>query len=326
MAAGDGLVFISYARADEDLARSLRDRLSQAGVSSFLDTGEIRAGDEWRRVVTSALDRASLVVVVCTGRSVASVEVTFEWAYAMALGVPVVPVLYEPGLTLPGTLASLDRLSFVDPAHRPWDRLIVRAVEAGWKDRISLGRLRRLGVERIFTGRTNIARQGVRDLLDRVLPQTELLVVGRSLESWAREFQAIQDCVTHKGVRARFALVDPALAPDGWMVPADYAHLDVGAAVEKFRKISSAPGSDGSFEVYFLPNAPTFSFVHLHDAAGAYGFLEFGASLSFAERFAIELRSGDGDGLLRSVFKVHDAMLHTRPPVISSTGPSRGEQ
>ncbi|MGC5022475.1 toll/interleukin-1 receptor domain-containing protein [Micromonospora sp. DT47] len=321
MAASDGLVFISYARVDEDLARSLRDRLAHANVNSFLDTGEIRVGDEWRRVITGALDKASLAVVVCTGRSVASVEVTFEWAYALALGVPVVPVLYESGLALPGALAPLDRLSFVDPAHRPWDRLITRAVEASRMDQITLGRLRRLGVERIFTGRTSIARQSVRDLLDRVLPQTDLLVVGRSLESWAREFQAIQDCVTAKGVRARFALVDPSVTPAEWMVPADYAHLDVGAAIEKFRKVAPAPNSAGSFEVYFLPNAPTFSFVHLHDATGAYGFLEFGASLSFDERFAIELRAGDGDGLLGSVLKVHDAMLRTRQPVISSAEP-----
>ncbi|MEV7229734.1 hypothetical protein AB0M79_22305 [Polymorphospora sp. NPDC051019] len=64
--------------------------------------------------------------------------------------------------------------------------------------------------------------------------------------------------MTHRGVRARFALVDPASPrPTGWCPPTTPT-LDVGAAVEKFRKISSPPGADGSCEVYFLPNAPTF--------------------------------------------------------------------
>lgn len=322
MTTADRPVFISYAREDEDLARSLRDRLSHAGISCFMDTGAINAGDEWRRILTTALDSASLVVVICTGRSVSSVEVTFEWSYALALGVPVVPVLYETGLNLPGGLAPLDRLSFVDTAHRPWDRLISRAADVVNTGRLTLGQLRRLGIERVTTGRTNIARQGVCDLLDRTLPDTDMLVVGRSLESWAREFKAVQDCINRKRVRARFALVAPDTAAADWLVPADYAHLDVVAAIEKFRKISVLPAGGGTFELYFLPNAPTFSFVHLHDTRGAYGLLEFGAGLSFDERFAMDLRSGDGDGILASVFKVHDAMLSSRRPALPVTAAS----
>lgn len=318
MATADRQIFISYAREDEDFARSLRDRLSHAGIKCFLDTGAINAGDEWRRIVTTALDAAPMMLVICTSRSLSSLEVTFEWSYALALGVPIVPVLYESGLNLPGALAPLERLSFVDAAHRPWDRLISRAADAVHSGRVTLGRLRQLGIERISTGRTEIARQSVCDLLDRALPGTDMLVVGRSLESWAREFNAVQNCINRKQVRARFALVAPDTAAADWLVPADYAHLDVVAAVEKFRKISAPPSGGGAFELYFLPNAPTFSFVHLHDARGAYGLLEFGAGLSFDERFAMDLRAGDGDGILASVFKVHDAMLRSRQPTMSA--------
>jgi hypothetical protein len=57
--------------------------------------------------------------------------------------------------------------------------------------------------------------------------------------------------------------------------------------------------------------------VHFYDSKGAYGLLEFGASLAFDERFAIELRAGETDSLLAAAFKVHDAMLKSRDPVIS---------
>jgi hypothetical protein len=145
-----------------------------------------------------------------------------------------------------------------------------------------------------------------------------LLVVGRSLESWARHFQAIQNRIDHHHVRIRAAIVDPSLKSQDWMVPSDYAQLDLTAAIEKFNKLTAPPASShGSFQLFYLPSSPIFSFVHFYDRKGAHGILEFGASLTFDERFAIELRTGETDSLLAAAFKVHDAMLKSRDPVIS---------
>jgi len=102
------------------------------------------------------------------------------------------------------------------------------------------------------------------------------------------------------------------------MVPSDYAQLDLTAAIEKFSKLMEPPASSrGSFQLFYLPSSPVFSFVHLYDSKGEYGLLEFGASLTFDERFAFELRAGEYGNVLAAAFKVHDAMLNSRSPVIS---------
>jgi TIR domain-containing protein len=326
MLIGENIAFISYAREDEDLARSLRDRLSEVRMPSFIDTGYVSPGDEWRSKTIEALHSASVVLVVCTKRSINSQEVTFEWAYALALGVPVLPIVYERGLKLHGALAGLDRLNFVDPANRQWDRLISTANEVRNQRRLTLGRIRHLGIEGVLAGRAEITvGRDVDELLGRVIDESEVLVVGRSLESWARHFQAIQDRIDHHDVRIRAAIVDPSLEPQDWMVPSDYAQLDLTAAIEKFNKIVAPPASShGSFQLFYLPSSPIFSFVHFYDSIGACGLLEFGASLTFDERFAIELRTGATDSLLAAVFKVHDAMLSSREPVICLPPSQRG--
>jgi len=311
--------FISYVREDEDLARSLRDRLSDVHIPSFIDTGYLSPGEEWRPKTIEALHNASVLLVVCTKRAMNSQEVTFEWAYALALGVPVLPVIYERGLRLHGALAGLDRLNFVDPANRQWDRLLSMANEVRNQHRLTLGRLRRLGIEGVHAGRAEITvGRNIQDLLSRVIDDSDLLVIGRSLESWARDFRAIQDRMDYHHVRIRAAIVDPSLKAQGWMVPSDYAQLDLPASVEKFNKLIEPPASSqGSFQLFYLPNSPLFSFVHFYDSKGAHGLLEFGASLTFDERFAIELRAGEIDSLLAAAFKVHDSILRARDPVIS---------
>ena len=319
MLLNENKAFISYAREDEDLARALRDRLTEVNIPCFIDTGYISPGDEWRSMTVNALNQASVVLVVCTKRSMNSQEVTFEWTYAFALGVPVLPVIYERGLKLHGALVGLDRLNFVDPASRQWERLISMADEVRNQYRLSLGRIRRLGIERVLAGRAEITTgRDVDQLLYRAVDESDLLVVGRSLESWARHFQAIQDRIDRHHIRIRAAVTDPSLKPESWMVPSDYAQLDLAAAIEKFRKLVAPPASSrGSFQLFYLPSSPIFSFVHLYDSKGEFGLLEFGASLTFEERFAIELRAGEVDSLLAATFKVHDAMLRSRDPVIS---------
>lgn len=311
--------FISYSREDEDLARSLRDRLSDVQIPCFIDTGYLSLGDEWRTKTIEALHNANIVIVVCTKRSMNSQEVTFEWAYALALGVPVLPVIYERGVKLHGALVGIDALDFVDPANRHWDRLLSMANEVRNQHRLTLGRLRNLGVEGILAGRAEITlgRQ-VEDHLNRVIDNSDFLVVGRSLEGWARHFQRIQNLIDYHDVRIRAAVVDPSAAPQDWMVPSDYAQLDLTASIEKFSKLVEPPTSSrGSFQLFHLPSSPLFSFLHFYDSKGEYGLLEFGASLTFDERFAVELRAGDTGNILAAAFKVHDAMLSSRNPVIS---------
>jgi hypothetical protein len=318
MVAGKRHAFVSYAREDEDLARALRDRVGESSIECFIDTSAIRAGDDWRAKVKVALHDSYVVIVLCTASSARSHEVTFEWAYAMGQGLAVIPVVYESNLSLPAGLHSLDRLDFIDPAHRQWDRLIARVLQIRAENPATIGTLRHLGIEKIFAGRSQlIARFTVPQILEKIVDSSELLVVGRSLEGWAREFRGVQLACENKSIRVRMAIVDPELAGQDWMIPVDYAILDLQASIEKFRKIRDLTG--GSFELFVLPNAPLFSLTVYRDQAGPCGVLEIGANLSFDDRFAFVLRPpADGStNLLNSIYSIYDSMLTMREPILA---------
>lgn len=316
-----GNVFISYSRKDEDLARSLKDRLNDADITSYMDTAGIKAGDNWRLKITDALDSCVLLVVVCTSHSVASHEVTAEWAYAVGRGVVVVPVVYEAGLDLPAGLDAVDRLDFTDPAHRQWDRLIARILRAQEANPATGGVIRRAGFESICFGRQElIHRLSIPQILARVAESSELTVVGRSLEGWSREFREIHHLCERKHLRARFALVDPALPREQWMVPTDYAQLDLEPSIDKFRRMPAlSADSRGSFDLYLLPNSPLFAFTGFEDAKDRCGILEIGANLHFEERVAFVLRPGfaGAPDLLGSVETTCAEMFQGRTPHFS---------
>ncbi len=316
-----GDIFISYSRKDEDIARALKDRLNDAGIVGYMDTAGIKAGDNWRSKIADALDSCVLLVVVCTSHSVASHEITAEWAYAAGRGVTVIPVLYEAGLPLPAGLDAFDRLDFTDPVHRQWDRLVSRIVQAQVESPATGGVIRRAGVESVFFGRQELIRRlSVPQILARIAESSELTVVGRSLESWSREFREIHHLCDRRHLRARFALVDPALPREQWMVPADYAQLDLEPSIDKLRRMPPlSADSRGSFDLYLLPNSPLLSFTGFEDISNRCGILEIGANLHFNERISLILRSGHRGvpDLLGSLITTCDEILRNRTPVFS---------
>lgn len=211
---GEGPIFVSYAREDEDIARALKDRLSEQGIQCAMDTGIIEAGDDWRAKVLKLIDRAAAVVVVCTSRSVGSQEVTSEWAYAMGVGIPVIPIVYKSGLKLPTALAGLDRLDFTSVAKRPWEKLVSRVREVLGESKVTSLAVRSIGVEKIFTSRHDFLKTySLKTTLSVARDSSELLVVGRSLEAWAREFHLLRSAIVTKGLHVKMAVVNPNLPP-----------------------------------------------------------------------------------------------------------------
>jgi hypothetical protein len=110
--------FISYSRADwrdvEDLARELR----YAGIATWLDTENIRPGDEWEATIRSAI-RSSRAFVFCISRfSLQSRRTPAELASAIEHGLLLFPVMIEPTPieTLPDVLKQRHILQlFRDP-------------------------------------------------------------------------------------------------------------------------------------------------------------------------------------------------------------------
>ncbi len=102
--------FLSYARADADIALRFADGLKTAGVPLWVDQYDIRPSEHWDRAVETALRGAAGVIVILSPRSAASANVADEVSLALDAGKTVVPILIEP------TSAPLrmTRLQFID--------------------------------------------------------------------------------------------------------------------------------------------------------------------------------------------------------------------
>jgi hypothetical protein len=85
-------VFLSYSRADQDVAAELTHRLGLADVDVWSDL-DIELGVDWSAEVSRALLAAAAVVALASPRSIASVRVTYEWSTALACSIRVIPVL-----------------------------------------------------------------------------------------------------------------------------------------------------------------------------------------------------------------------------------------
>ncbi len=85
-------VFIAYHYADVERAAALQAAVEAAGYASWLDPNP-QAGATWWPGIDDALERAFALVVLLTDESVASPFTAYEWATALAHGVPVIPVV-----------------------------------------------------------------------------------------------------------------------------------------------------------------------------------------------------------------------------------------
>ena len=118
-------IFLSYSREDFDFAENLAVRLEQAGVQVWRDVERLHPGVNWRQDIDDALRSADAVIVVISPASKKSEYVTYEWAYAVGVGISVIPVLLEDTELHP-RLELLQFLDFRVRNARPWERLISR--------------------------------------------------------------------------------------------------------------------------------------------------------------------------------------------------------
>jgi hypothetical protein len=203
--------------------------------------------------------------------------------------------------------------------------LIARILEAREDAGVTPALTRHLGIEHIYSKRDQLSRRShITELLEKALPGTRILIVGRSLESWAREFQAIRSIVETRSLDIAVALVDPDLPTESWMIPGDYAKADISGAIAKFEMIAPLRMGTGRFRLYRLPNSPVFSLTSWTDEVGKAGVLELGASLQFDDRIAFVLRADEHEGedqFLLILLKVYEAMLENRAPWMDIVSP-----
>ena len=115
----DGQVFISYQHADAEFAENLMFRIKDAGFNSWVDSENLRAGEEWQVRIDQAIKSAFALIVIMTPEAQASEYVTYEWSFAWGAGVKVIPVMYKQTQLHP-RLKTLQYLDFTNFPTRPW--------------------------------------------------------------------------------------------------------------------------------------------------------------------------------------------------------------
>jgi hypothetical protein len=73
-------VFISYARADRDVAQQLAERLRERGLSTWLNAENIRPGMDWSRMERNAVENSRLCIVLVSDKASPSTQpLSAEW-------------------------------------------------------------------------------------------------------------------------------------------------------------------------------------------------------------------------------------------------------
>ncbi|MEC4849400.1 MAG: TIR domain-containing protein, partial [Jaaginema sp. PMC 1079.18] len=107
-------VFISYSRADADLARKLNDALQMQGKTTWFDQESIASGTDFQQEIHRGIKACDNFLFILSPRSVASPYCTDEVEYAAQLNKRFVTVLHRPVNTadLPPELEKVQWLDF----------------------------------------------------------------------------------------------------------------------------------------------------------------------------------------------------------------------
>lgn len=88
-------VFISYSREERAFVDRLSQDLRSGGVTTWQDTKEIPAGENWRLAIDESLRRASALLYVASARSVNSQWTSKELEAVFSRGARIIPVVLD---------------------------------------------------------------------------------------------------------------------------------------------------------------------------------------------------------------------------------------
>ncbi len=114
-------IFISYSRRDTRQMSDLRDVLIRLRHKPWIDPTP-RPGQDWRFAIDDAIRASDAMIVVVSPAAAESIYVTYEWSFALALGIPVIPVIFRQAQMHPRlqTLEHFNMTEFREVAQF-WD-------------------------------------------------------------------------------------------------------------------------------------------------------------------------------------------------------------
>jgi HEAT repeat protein len=92
-------VFVSYKSEERKFALQVKERIEGFGYGVWIDNENLRAGEDWRADIDLGIDTSFALVVIISKNVLQSKYMIYEFAYAMALRIHVIPVIYDEGIT-----------------------------------------------------------------------------------------------------------------------------------------------------------------------------------------------------------------------------------
>ncbi len=121
-------VFLSYSTKDFFFAELAAIKLAEAQISMWRDKNALVAGMDWRQGIELGITNAQVILVALSSNSAESSYVTYEWAYAIGKGKPVIPLKLTECKVHP-KLETIQFLDFSNANALPWELLIERIKE-----------------------------------------------------------------------------------------------------------------------------------------------------------------------------------------------------
>ena len=103
-------IFISYSRNDIGFVRKLAGDLEKAGYDVWWDLTDLRGGDDWLRVIPTAIETSESFIVVLSPNSALSDWVKKEYTQALGLRKKIIPIM----LTRSSVPFALNTINYVD--------------------------------------------------------------------------------------------------------------------------------------------------------------------------------------------------------------------
>src|SRR5215207_8291873 len=104
-------IFISYSRKDIGFIRKLAADLEKAGYDVWWDLSDLRGGDDWLRVIPTAIEASEYFIVVLSPNSAISDWVKKEYTQALSFGKKIIPLMLARS-TVPFALNTINYVDF----------------------------------------------------------------------------------------------------------------------------------------------------------------------------------------------------------------------
>ncbi|MBZ0267044.1 toll/interleukin-1 receptor domain-containing protein [bacterium] len=234
-------VFVSYSHDDDEFVSEIEQLLEESGYDAWTDH-DLLAGENWKRRIDEAIESAFALVVFMTPAAKASEFVTYEWSYALGVGVTVIPVLLRETELHP-KLQDLQHLDFTEDITAPLKKLLARLADLEIAHHIKLLRHNPHYQQR-STAAARLGELPARDELSVVDRERMDIVVEPGAERGPRRPIPRGDEAGRCGTRGGEIAADDQVAA----VPGQGAHAGVGAVVRETVPPAGPGGTGGKRE------------------------------------------------------------------------------